>query len=109
MALVSHYGKNPFSGTDVVRDSDGIVGLFEPSLRCLGLEGVVCTCSTVCSHDHNTSWAKCLASGKRVSLPRREVGEKGHAALGSWKAVSLRGWRERAFVSASEQSISSLR
>lgn len=55
MALVFHYKKNPFSGTDVVRDSDEIICLFRPSLLYLGWEGVACMCSTFCSHDGKNS------------------------------------------------------
>lgn len=55
MALVFYYKKNPFSGTGVVRDSNEIICLFEPSLLCLGREGAACMCSTFQSHDHKTS------------------------------------------------------
>lgn len=55
MAPVFHYKKNPFSGTDVVRDSDEVICLFEPSLLSLGQEDIACTCPTFHSRDHKTS------------------------------------------------------
>jgi len=54
-ALVSHCKKDPFSGMDVVRDSDEIVCLYEPSLLCLGQEHVPCMRSTFRSHGPKTS------------------------------------------------------
>lgn len=55
MALVFHSKKNPFSGTDVVRDSDEVVCLFAPCLLRLGQEDTACTCSAFRSRDHKAA------------------------------------------------------
>lgn len=90
---MSHYEKDPFSGTDVVSYSSEIICLFKPSLLCLGQEHVPAPPSAV--GITRLLWAK--HQENEWPYPGRQAGKKGHATLGSWKAVSVWDRRETHF------------